>query len=471
MPALFAGLSLAAATDVWQHSIHTNAHIITLLLATTSVFLLIQWWSSGKDRWLYLFALIAGFSPPHHLLLVFAFPAYAIFIVLVKPRLFLQPKKILALIGCFLLGLSVFLYYPLRSPSAPFGPTTITSPQAFIDFVSAAGLRVNLFHFGLSDQLTRFRVFFELLKLQYSIIGILLVIPGIIWLARRAWKPLVLFLVFFLSLYFFIINTVQDVMAYLLLPFMLIAIFSGVGAWAIVTFRLPKSKQTSEVFQGVVLSALLLLPISQLISTYPRVSLRDYTAGGDWVNTVFDRFAGKGEHAVLLAPWEAMTPLWVAEYTQGRKLNEADVTPIYVTTASQNPWLDSVFAHLNEGPVYLADYRRPVVEGRLFRLRPEGSLWRVVPPGDTSVPPLDHPLNLKAGEGENAIEILGYSTRSRFRRSRTVRPPHPRHARADHSYAHPNAPRAVRQSRISLDDGLALADAGMATGRGDRRAL
>jgi hypothetical protein len=430
LPALFAGLSLTAATDVWQHSIHTNAHIITLLLATSSVFLVIQWWSSGQDRWLYLFALIAGFSPPHHLLLVFAFPAYAIFIVLVKPRLFLQPKKILALIGWFVLGLSVFLYYPLRSPSAPFGPNTITSPQAFIDFVSAAGLRVNLFHFGLGDQLTRFRVFFELLKLQYSIIGILLVIPGIIWLAREAWKPLVLFLVFFLSLYFFIINTVQDVMAYLLLPFMMIAIFSGVGAWAIVMWNparfLARFKRTRpstalrsarDVSAGVkswqvfILSALLLFPIGQLLETYPRVALNDYTAGGDWVKTVFDRFAGKGEHAVLLAPWEAMTPLWVAEYTQGRVLSETDVIPIYVTTASQNPWLDNVFAHLNEGPVYLSDYRRPVVEGRLFRLRPEGPwpLWRVVPPGDTSLPPLDHSLSVKAGEGENTIEILGYS--------------------------------------------------------------
>jgi hypothetical protein len=411
LPAVFAGLSLAAATDIWQHSIHTNAHIITLLLATTSVFLLIQWWSSGKDRWLYLFALIAGFSPPQHLLLVFAFPAYAIFIVLVKPRLLIQPKKILALIGCFALGLSVFLYYPLRSPTAPFGPTDITSLPSFIHFVSAEGLRVNLFYYGLSDQLTRFGVFFELLKLQYSIIGILLVIPGVIWLARKAWKLFVLCAVFFLSLYFFIINTVQDVMAYLMLPFMLIAVFSGLGAWAIATFRLPRSKQTSEVWQGVLLSALLILPIGQLVSTYPRVSLRDYTAGGDWVNTVFDRFAGKDERAVLLAPWEAMTPLWVAEHTQGRKLNEADVTPVYVTTASQNPWLDNVFAYLNEGPVYLADYRRPVVEGRLFRLRPEGTwpLWRVVPPGDTSVPQFDHTLNVKAGEGENTIELLGYS--------------------------------------------------------------
>lgn len=419
LPALFAGLSLAAATDIWQHSIHANAHIITLLLATASVFLLIRWWSSGKDRWFYLFALIAGFSPPHHLLLVFAFPAYAIFIALVKPRLFIQPKKILALIGCFALGLSVFLYYPLRSPSAPFGPNTITSPQAFIDFVSAAGLRVNLFYYGLSDQSTRFGVFFELLKLQYSIVGIVLSIPGVIWLARRAWKPLVLCAAYFLSLYFFIINTVQDVMAYLMLPFMMLAVFGGVGAWAMVTFRLPKScephgsPKTSEVLRGVLLAVLLLFPIGKLVETFPRISLRAYTAGGDWVNTVFDRFAGKGEHAVLLAPWEAMTPLWVAQYTEGRMLNTADVKPIYVTTDSPdpslNPWLANVFAHLNEGPVYLADYRRPVVEGRLFRLRPEGPMWRVVPPGETRLPPLDHALNVKAGEGENTIEILGYS--------------------------------------------------------------
>ncbi len=414
LPALFAGLSLAAATDVWQHSIHANAHIITLLLAMLSIWLLIQWWSSGKDRWLYVFAVIAGFSPPHHLLLVFAFPAYAIFIVLVQPRLFLQPKKVLGLLGCFALGLSIFLYYPLRSPSAPFGPTDITSLESFIHFVSAEGLRVNLFYYGLSDQPARFGVFFELLKLQYSIAGILLAIPGAIWLARKAWKPFVLCAVFFLSLYLFIINTVQDVMAYLMLPFMMIAIFSGLGVWAIITFRPRRSTETSEVFpvktwQVLVLAALLLLPINQLIATYPRVSLRDYTAARDWVNTVFDKFAGKGEHAVLLAPWEANTPLWVAKYTEGRSLDPKDVTPVYVTTASQNPWLDSVFAHLNEGPVYLADYRRAVVEGGLFRLRPEGTLWRVVSPGDTSVPQLDHALNLKAGEGENTIEVLGYS--------------------------------------------------------------
>jgi hypothetical protein len=172
-----------------------------------------------------------------------------------------------------------------------------------------------------------------------------------------------------------------------------------------------------KTWQVLILSALLLVPIEQMLETSPRVSLGNYTVGRDWVNVVFDRFAGKGEHAVLLTPWEAMTPLWVAQYTEGRALDPNDVNPIYVTTASANPWLDNVFAHLNDGPVYLADYRRAVVEGKLFRLRPEGNwpLWRVVLPGETSVPPLDHTLNLKtAGEVadrgmRNAIEVLGYS--------------------------------------------------------------
>ena len=405
LPALFAGLSFAAATDVWQHSIHTNAHIITLLLATLSVFLLIEWWRTDNDRWLYAFALIAGVSPTQHLLLVFTFPAYAIFIVLVKPRLVIQPKKVLPLIGCFVLGLSVWLYYPLRSPTAPFGANDITSLESFIHFVSAEGLRVNLFHFGLADQPVRFSVFVELAKLQFPVISLLLAIPGAIWLAWRAFKPFVLGAVFFLTLYAFIINTVQDVMAYLLLPFMMLAVFIGLGAWIIseVSFRAARRRGIS----GLILLALLILPVTRFIDTAPRVSLSNYTVGADWVNVLFDRFAGKGEHAVVLAPWEAMTPLWVAEYTEGRKLDPADVNPIYVTTASANPWLDNVFAHLNEGPVYLADYRRAVVEGRLFRLRPEGNwpLWRVVPPGDTSVPPLDHPLNVSAG----GIEVLGYS--------------------------------------------------------------
>ncbi|HEY4720505.1 MAG TPA: hypothetical protein VII92_01560, partial [Anaerolineae bacterium] len=216
--------------------------------------------------------------------------------------------------------------------------------------------------------------------------------------------PFVLCFGFLALLYAFIINTEQDVMAYLLLPFMMTSIFIGLGVW-VAALAFARSVRLRRLFPIPIAFALLLLPINTLINVSSRVSLQRYTFASDWVNTVFDRFAGKGEHATLLAAWEAMTPLWVAQYTEGRTLDATDVTTVYVTTAK--PWLQNVFEHLDAGPVYLADYRREVVEGKLFRLRPEGSwpLWRVVPPGDTSVPPLDYRLSVNAG----GIEVLGYS--------------------------------------------------------------
>ncbi len=38
-------------------------------------------------------------------------------------------------------------------------------------------------------------------------------------------------------------------------------------------------------------------------------------------------------------------------------------------------------------------------------------MWRVVPPGETSVPPLDHQINVVGGDADesNSIEIIGYS--------------------------------------------------------------
>jgi hypothetical protein len=285
--------------------------------------------------------------------------------------------------------------------------------------VTARGLTVNLFPFGLRDQPTRLIVFWELLRLQYPLVTLLLAALGATWLARRHPKLLALFAVFLLFNLAFTLNTIQDVLAYLMPPFVVVAMLAGVGLfalpWGIIVF-IQRSNHTDtrtpSVNQWIVLigAALFLsVPLLTIAHNLPRASLRDYRAGDDWVNAVFEQFAGKQQHAVLLARWEALTPLWVAQYTQGRDLDPADVKLVYIAATSTNPWLDGVFAHWNEGPVYLADFRRGVWEGGAFRLRPEGRwpFWRVVAPGDMTVSSTpSNPLNVSA---ENKIELLSYS--------------------------------------------------------------
>ncbi len=411
LAAIFAALSFAFAADIWQHSIHINAHIITLLLATGSIFLLVRWHATHNKRWLYAFALAAGLSPAQHPLLVFAFPAYAASILAARPRILREPRTLAIMTAFATVGLSVWLYYPLRSPSTPFGVSDITSWDSFVHFVTAEGLRANLFAFGLADQPTRFSVFFNLLQLQYPLIGILLAVVGWIVLLRRHRPIWLLASVFLIVLYTFVINTIQDVMAYLMLPFMMIAILIGVGLGDALPVVLGQAFARRFSRAVSVLAAIALIGLPGVIAALraPRISLAEYTAGRDWVAAVYERFEGKGGGAFLLAPWEALTPLWVEQFTNNHALEPRDVTLVYVAANAPNPWLDSVFAHFDRRPLYLADYRRQVVEGNLFRLRPDGGsppLWRVVVPGDTSLPAFLTGLNAQA---EGQIELLGFA--------------------------------------------------------------
>ena len=73
-PPAFAALSIAATPNLWQHSIHSNAHIVSAALTATHLWLLAAWRrtgdalspSKGRDRWLIAFALILGLSVAHH---------------------------------------------------------------------------------------------------------------------------------------------------------------------------------------------------------------------------------------------------------------------------------------------------------------------------------------------------------------------------------------------------------------------
>jgi len=403
LPALFAALSAMAGVDLWQHAIHANAHIITATLATACLFLFVRWWRIGNDRWLDAAAFVAGLGLTHHPILAFSFPAYAVFVLLIWPRIILQPRKLLTMGVCFMLGLAPFLYFPLRGPGAPFN--ALPTAEAMWIHVTARGLTVNLFPFGLHDQLTRIAVFWELLRLQYPLVTIWLAALGVIGLAAQRSRLLALFGVFLLVNLAFTLNTIQDVLAYLMSSFVVVAVLAGVGLSVALRWALQRIPSRF----GILGALLLIAPILTAAHNLPRVSLRDYDAGAEWVEAVFEQFAGKRQHAVLLAEWEALTPLWVAQYTQGRALDPDDVRLVYIAATSKNPWLEGVFAHWNEGPVYLASFRRQVWEGGLFRLRPEGRwpLWRVVAPGDPGAPA--EAWTRLAITAENQVELLSYS--------------------------------------------------------------
>jgi len=405
--AIAAALWLAASPDFWQHSLHANAHIVSAALATAHLWFLVEWWRTDDDRWLFFFSVTLGLAASHHPITMMGVPAYALFIFAVRPRIWRSWRLILLMAGGLSLGLLPLLYYPLRSPTAPFGPTDMGTWSGFVGHITARGLRVNLFHFGLADQVDRAVVFWSLLRIQLSLLIILLLPVGLVFLAQKLWKPGLLLGAYLVVHLLFTLNTVQDVMAYLLLPFAALTVVAGAGLlclveWAEGTDARKAAGWIHDLPIPLLLMAFMVLPIWKAAEDVRAgISLRGFTAAEDWVALLHRRFDGQDEHAVLLSDWEHLTPIWVHQYTQDDGLTESDLSLVYVSTSS--PWVESAWAHIGEGPIYVPDYR-PALRDAGFRLVPDDGLYRVVAPPVTDAVP-DYPLDIWV---DGRIHIIGY---------------------------------------------------------------
>ncbi len=398
LAALFAGLALLVASDFWQHSIHANAHIVSVALTTTQVWLLVKWSeqeSNGSDLWLYAFAVFAGLGVTHHPITVFGFPAYTLFILTKRPRILISPKTLALMVGAGLLGLAPWLYFPLRSPTAPFGPQDMATWEGFLRHATAQGLRVNLFHFGPADQIDRLRVFWTLLRLQYAWPLLLLLVPGVWALGQRRRRPYaVLVGVFLVGHLGFTLNSVQDVMAYLLHAFAMLAVMLGLGARALM-MKYPSLARPLAL-------GLLVLLLGTGVYTWPRISLRHWHDADAFILRLFTRFKGHKQHAAFVSDWEHLTPYFYHTYVEGQTIQEEDLRPVYVTAAQ--PWPESVFGNLPLGPVYLSNYRRDIRELG-FRLRPVSDLWQVLEPPAMLPASPQYPLDAVV---DGRLTLVGY---------------------------------------------------------------
>lgn len=394
---------LATGLDLWQHAIHANAHILTALLATVSVFLLIRWRHTGRDRWLYVFCIVAGLSPVQHPLLVFAFPAYAVFVVTTKPRILRQWRVLGTMLACASLGLLAYLYYPLRTaiaPPLPPGPADMDTWSGFIRVVTAQGLRVNLGGFRLVDILRRLWDIRVPLALQYSLPSLLLALLGAVWLWRRKWRDALLLTGYVGSVVLVTVNVLQDAMAYLLGPLVIVGVWAGLGALAMTGLL---ARRLGRGWAAVWLGLLLVLPTQGLVVNWGRMDLSGFRDADEWLSRVEDRFAGQGAGVRLLTEWERMTTVYYYAGVEGRTWADRDLQFIPVHAGSQAPFLEAAEAQMSAGPVYMTAYR-PEVAAR-YRLVPSGALWEVLPQWPTALPSGAQAADIVAADH---FEIVGW---------------------------------------------------------------
>ncbi|MDK1021651.1 MAG: DUF2723 domain-containing protein [Candidatus Hydrogenedentes bacterium] len=118
--AAFAGpLALAFSLEFWEQSVIAEVYTLNALFVALCVYILLRWSKTLEPRLLYAFALVYGLSLCNHGTMLLLLPVFALYILLLDRNTLHRARQYAVMLGLGLLGLSLYLYLPIRSLADP----------------------------------------------------------------------------------------------------------------------------------------------------------------------------------------------------------------------------------------------------------------------------------------------------------------------------------------------------------------
>ena len=277
--ALLAGLLCAFSRTLWSQAVVAEVYTLNLFLLLICMILLFWWQQKGESRYFFLFVFVFGLSLAHHPTAVLATPAFLFFLTWHRDELFENWKDPLLAMIFLAVGLSVYLYLPLRAlanPPLDWGhPVTMRGVLAHISRASYGSLIKNPRSWQLlRDQLLALVI---LARKQFGPVFWGLGLAGLIFMFRRSrdWAVLTLCLFLFCGPgVVWLLNfpvTPRDlylVQVFFIPAFAVVALWTGMGAgWLggkLLRLMVPLSRRPYRplgVVLGCLASLLAILPL------------------------------------------------------------------------------------------------------------------------------------------------------------------------------------------------------------------
>ncbi len=320
--------------------------------------------------------------------------------------------------GLFLLGLSVYLYLPLRWPALHDG-----RPMAlgeFANLVLGSRFRGALHWDAWLKDPERYLILGRLMLEQYGWVGLILGLLGLVWLFAPPSSPpklggkegrrreAILLLVAYVTYFIYGLNYyVPDISAFIIPAHLIFAIWIGAGLralWQATNKLAPSSPLLITCFSLLVT----LLPLSLLVTNLPQVDMSQHGwEAYRWGQYVLGLYLPA--EAAILADSEKIAPLYYLQRVEGMR-PDLDI----IVMGDEAGYRQQLETRLAQGqPVYLARYL-PGLEGR-FHLRSLGPLVEVGTTPLTQESPIEQPLSTDFSQ---SIRLLGYDADSL-----TIEPP------------------------------------------------
>jgi hypothetical protein len=476
---LLAALTFAFSHTFWSQAVIAEVYTLNAFFVALVFYLLLQQINKStnqqtcgeRSRTISKFALVYGLSLTNHLTMILLAPAMAIYALLTglwtKPRrearnkvfgilgtqngctdghsrpprnhnreekpgfFFTDAKKGLRAVSLFLLGLSVYLYLPLRWPVLHGRSITLGE---FVNWVLGSRFRGALHWDAWLKDPERYLILSRLILQQYDWVGLILGLVGLVWLLAKRRREAILLLIAYVTYLIYGLNYyVPDISAFIIPTHLILAIWIGAGLHGLLQVVGRKSQVASRRSQVardkrqeaqtllprspapllpcslaplLLCSLATLLPLSLLWTNLPQVDMSH--RGWEtyhWGQYVLGLDLPQG--AAILADSEKIAPLYYLQRVEGVR-PDLDI----IVMGDETGYRQQLEARLARGqPIYLARYL-PGLEGR-FHLRSLGPLVEVgtTPLMDAGGKMQDSQTLLPCSSAQN-IRLLSYEADS-----------------------------------------------------------
>jgi hypothetical protein len=339
-----ASLVVGFSSTFWSQSTNLEVYALHLFLVLLTIWMFIDGLEEqAKNRntiskKFILFAFILGLSFSNHMTTILLAPGFLWLFF----RTFNVNKNsliiVLKIAPFFLLGLSIYLYLPIRSSGYPMldwgHPATL---ERFFWHVSGKQFRVWMFS-GWSVVQKQLDYYFTDFLSEYSIAVCFCIIIGFIILLKQSRRVLVFLAFLFCTTIVYSVNyDIFDIGSYFLLSYIVIGWIVSFG----IDFLLVWSENTRYWIRVVVLAVLLSLPLIQIVQNWKDVQEANKNLPEQFVTKSFSQLE---PHAIVLASqWDYF--ISPSLYYQAVRKERCDLTLIDKSLLQNRTWYFTQLQH------------------------------------------------------------------------------------------------------------------------------
>src|SRR5918995_1067200 len=298
-------------------------------LGSATIVVLLLWREYRKDRYLLLSAFLVGLCLTNHLTSGLLLPASLLLVALVDWRRLVDVRLVVRGAGLFLLGLTPYLYLPIRAAMDP--PMEANNPTDFGRFwyvVSGGNLTGSFFSFGPSELPEMMVFYWEHLLDNMPFLVVMVALTGavVVLLKDRA-VGIFLGVLFFGWLFHAVENDIPDIDLYFIPTYLVLSLWAAAGLGTLLAevealvSGFPDA--TKMAILGVLSAMVLVLPLLGASETSAKNDMSDVYRGRKEIEAVADNAA---PNATILHHRSSM---WYMVLVERRRRDLTIVDPFF----------------------------------------------------------------------------------------------------------------------------------------------